>query len=181
MLSGLVTKIGRRFGYVVKKVPRNYSFENRYVLYPHTDDSGLVNKARYASIQEKANKLKIKRSFAKEDTIKFISEYVKKRIPNVSRGICHGTRQGFEQKWFRQALGAEVIGTEISETAEEFEHTIKWDFHDVKDDWVSSFDFVYSNSLDHSHNPRQCLEAWVSCLKPGGLCLLEHSAHSGIW
>ena len=74
---------------------------------------------------------------------------------------------------------SKVIGTEISETAAQFENTIQWDFHDVKPEWLASVDFIYSNSFDHSFDPGKCLSAWMSCLKPGGICLLEHTNAHG--
>jgi hypothetical protein len=72
-------------------------------------------------------------------------------------------------------LNAEVLGTEISASATQFPNTIEWDFHDVKPEWVGSVDFVYSNALDHSYNPEMCLTQWMSCLKPGGYCILHWS------
>jgi hypothetical protein len=35
------------------------------------------------------------------------------------------------------------------------------------------FDFVYSNSLDHSYKPEECLDIWMSSIKPTGICILE--------
>jgi hypothetical protein len=69
-----------------------------------------------------------------------------------------------------------VIGTEISDTATQFPHTIQWDFHETKPEWIDAVDFIYSNSFDHSYDPQRCLNAWMSCLKKGGLCILEHSS-----
>ena len=68
-----------------------------------------------------------------------------------------------------------MIGTEISDTAEQFPNTIQWDFHDVKPEWIDATDFIYSNSLDHSYDPEKCLNAWMSCVTPRGVCILEHS------
>ncbi len=72
-------------------------------------------------------------------------------------------------------MGCEVLGTEIADTALEFPHTLQWDMHEVKPEWRGSVDFIYSNSLDHSYDPRLCLNAWMGCLKPGGICVIEHS------
>ena len=49
----------------------------------------------------------------------------------------------------------------------------------MKPEWLSSVDFIYSNSFDHSFDPEKCLSAWMSCLKPGGVCLLEHTDAHG--
>jgi len=94
----------------------------------------------------------------------------------VEKGICHGTRRGQEQKWFSEKLNADVFGTEISDTACSFPKTLQWDFHEVKEEWLGQFDFIYSNSFDHSYDPQKCLNSWMSCLKSGGLCIIEHSS-----
>lgn len=41
---------------------------------------------------------------------------------------------------------------------------------------IDATDFVYSNSFDHSYDPEKCLNAWMSCLKKGGICILEHTS-----
>jgi hypothetical protein len=111
--------------------------------------------------------------WAAEENIEYLSRYLKKEVKHLQFGICHGTRQGKEQTWFRKYLGIEVIGTEISPTAKDFPHTIEWDFHEVKPEWVNRTDFIYSNSFDHSYQPEQCLDAWMSCVHKDGLCILE--------
>ena len=73
----------------------------------------------------------------------------------------------------------EVIGTEISEVADRFEHVIRWDFHEVKDEWVDAVDFIYSNSWDHSYDPKRLLTAWMSCLRKGGRLFLHWTADHG--
>lgn len=71
-----------------------------------------------------------------------------------------------------------VLGTEISDTAQWIKSTIQWDFHDVKDEWVSAADFVYSNSLDHSFAPKFALEQWMKAVDKHGVLLIEHSETS---
>ena len=66
-----------------------------------------------------------------------------------------------------------VIGTEISSTATTFPHTIEWDFHNTKKEWLNKVDFIYSNSFDHSFDPEKCLNTWMSCLNEKGLCIIE--------
>ena len=78
-------------------------------------------------------------------------------------------RAGMVQKY----LNIEVIGTEISKTATQFPHTIQWNFHDVKEKWIDNVDFIYSNSFDHTYDPVKCLDAWMSCIKKIGVCILE--------
>ena len=128
----------------------------------------------YKRIQIETNVRKLKRVWIDESSIEFISDKLKARFGGmVESGVCHGTRRGKEQEWFRKYLLADVFGTEISHTATEFPNTIEWDFHKVKEEWLESFDFVYSNSLDHSYDPEKALRAWMSCLKPNG-CLVLH-------
>ena len=137
---------------------------------------GLFSYSKYKRIQQEANIRKLDSNWAQKENIAYLANYLKLSLAqNIQFGLCHGTRQGKEQEWFREALGCEVLGTEISKTAEQFANTIEWDFHDVKPEWKSAVDFIYSNSLDHSHDPELAIKQWISCLRPGGVLLLEHS------
>lgn len=100
---------------------------------------------------------------------------IKKRIPFANFILCHGTRAGWEQKHFKNAYGdqAYVMGTEISDTASQFDMTTEWDFSKPKDEWISKFDIVYSNSFDHSITPKETLSTWIDQLSPGGSLILE--------
>lgn len=147
-----------------------------YVLHQYLKDDGTFDYEKYCEIQQKGNKNKINNIWAIEENIAFLSNYLNLRMDSIQFGICHGTRRGKEQEWFSKYLGCKVIGTEISDTATQFPCTIQWDFHDVKPEWVESVDFIYSNSFDHSYDPERCLNAWMSCLRKGGLCILEHSS-----
>lgn len=131
---------------------------------------------KYRAVQTAGNHAKIENVWVREPNIKFLADYVRGLIPSPQFGICHGTRRGLEQEWFRKYLGCEVLGTEISDTATQFPHTIQHDFHEIKPEWVDSVDFIYSNSFDHSYDPEKCLNAWMSCIKPGGVCILEHTS-----
>ena len=128
----------------------------------------------YVEAQAYGNKANADGQWGKRDEIKFLSDYLNKdRV--IKFGLCHGTKQGNEQRWFSEFTGAEVWGTEISDTAEKYPFTIRWDFHEVKGDWRGAMDFIYSNALDHSYAPAKCLAAWMSCLKPDGCCIIEWS------
>lgn len=48
--------------------------------------------------------------------------------------------------------------------------------HDTQPEWIDSVDFIYSNSLDHSYDPEKCLIAWMSCIRNGGMCIIEHTS-----
>lgn len=136
----------------------------------------------YVEAQKDANVQKLNYVWAEKAEIRRISEYIRQHIPEASFGICHGSRNGMEVKWFREFLGINVIGTDISETAKEFPDLIQWDFHEVKDEWLGNVDFIYSNSLDHSYDPEMCLDRWMKCLKNNGLCFIEwtkgHKVHN---
>jgi hypothetical protein len=43
-------------------------------------------------------------------------------------------------------------------------------------EWKNKFDFIYSNSWDHSFNPRSMFKNWLSCLKTDGVLILNHTA-----
>lgn len=130
----------------------------------------------YRALQTAANKMKIDSQWVPEAHIALLSRYILDQGAPPVWGICHGTRRGNEQKWFRKHLGpqARVFGTEISDTATEFPFTIQWDFHDVDPEWVGRMDLVYSNSWDHAHDPERAFAGWASCLAPGGFLLLDH-------
>lgn len=147
-------------------------------LYSYKDIAGKFDYERYRSIQEQGNIRKINAVWAREENIKFLSDYLRGHFKiNNLRGVCHGTRRGLEQQWFRQYLPSNrVIGTEISKTAADFPHTLQMDFHDPLPPNLDKPDFIYTNSLDHSYDPRACLQTWMTSLNKNGLCLIEHSS-----
>jgi hypothetical protein len=115
--------------------------------------------------------------FVKESHVEALANYLNKTNKKPSFGLCHGTRRGLEQEWFSKHLtgNPEVIGTEISDTADQFENSIQWDFHEENPEWEARADFVYSNSWDHAFDPNKAFSAWAKSLKPGGLMLLDHT------
>ncbi len=175
-LKKLIKNIALSRGYLIMNVSRDYDPEKGYTLHSYTTPDGKFDYEKYRAVQTRGNKDKIDRVWVVRENIEFLASYIKKRIPKPEFGLCHGTRRGLEQKWFRELLGCDVLGTEISETATQFENTLQWDFHEVKPEWIEKCDFIYSNSFDHSYDPEKCLNAWMSCVKPGGLCILEHSS-----
>jgi hypothetical protein len=147
-----------------------------FVLYRYVKPNGSFDYERYRSIQEQGNKTKIDQVWVIEENIAFLADYLRKQLSDIKFGICHGTRRGKEQEWFRKYLRCEVIGTELSETAKNFPHTICWDFHNTKPEWIGKVDFIYSNSFDHSYDPESCLNTWMRCLRVGGFCIIEHTS-----
>ena len=158
------------------KTKMNFGGQLRAELYSYKKADGSFDYEKYRQIQIAGNKNKIENVWVLEDNVSFLSDYIRKNIATVEFGICHGTRNGKEQEWFRKYLNTDVLGTEISDTAEQFPNTIQWDFHDLKNEWLNNVDFIYSNSFDHSYDQKKCLDTWMSCIKKGGFCILEHSS-----
>jgi hypothetical protein len=128
----------------------------------------------YVEAQTEANRVKLHRVYVSRSSI----ESVIARRPTAASIICHGTRNGAEQRYFRELLPtARILGTEISDTATQFEMTVQWDFHDANPDWLQSFDIVYSNSFDHAMDPLRALSTWRDQLTGTGTIFLEHSPH----
>ena len=148
------------------------------LLYQHSYKGGYEE---YRKIQIFHNKRKLEKVWADEDTLSEIAGHMKKAGIAPERGICHGARNGFEVEWFRKHTGAEVIGTDISETATQFPHMVVWDFHEENPEWEGAFDFVYTNSLDQAMAPDRALAAWAGQIRPEGRIYIEHTmAHSPI-
>ncbi len=153
---------------------------NAYTLYRYHDGEGKFNYARYKKVQIAGNKKKLHMVWALEENIRYLTEWIRKNVGQPQFGLCHGTRRWVEQSWFREMLGCDVIGTEISETAKNFPYTIQWDFPDVREEWRLACDFIYSNAFDHTYDPKKCLNAWMACLRRGGVCIIEHSSSRGM-
>lgn len=141
-------------------------------LYSHKDYD------EYKQSQVEANKRKINNSYVDKNSIKYLLDYYTETFKkNPEKVLCHGTRRGLEQQYFKDFLGddLDIIGTEISDTANDYPNTIEWDFHNVKHTWLNYYDIVYSNSFDHSYDPDKCLDQWMSCLNSNGICIIEYS------
>lgn len=170
-LSWLLNGMLRPFGYEIVNRKRLVDF------YLHSYESY----EQYRQIQTRHNKRKIDRVWADEGTLRVLCDELRRDIPDKAclTGICHGTRNGFEQRFIADHAGHDVIGTDISDTAEQFDKTRQWDFHDVKEEWLSRYDFVYSNSLDHAWNPKLALETWLNQLNASGVLALEYTDTHG--
>ncbi len=171
-IRNMINKLLAGSGYKIAKA--GPGFDSPYALYAYTDENGAFDYAEYRKIQQEGNLRKIQQTWAMEENVEFLAGYIQGEIGAPTFGICHGTRRGEEQAWFRKYLGCEVIGTEISDSAKDFPHTVQWDFHEENPEWLNRADFVYSNSLDHSYDPQTCLNTWIDSLRVGGLCILEH-------
>lgn len=135
----------------------------------------------YRAAQVFHNKRKLDHVWADRAVLQQVADILTARFTGRRiRGLCHGARNGFEQQYLRELCPElEATGTDISETAEDFAHSIQWDFHDQRPDWVGAFDFVYSNSLDQAWKPQQAVRAWLDQLTDDGVLILEHSESHG--
>ena len=140
------------------------------------------NYDEYKNTQIYFNKQKINKVWADENTLKIVSNFLKESIKSEKiKGLCHGSRNGFEQKCFiKEIPNAEVIGTDISDTANNYENSIVHDFHNEKKEWIENFDFVYSNSLDQSYDPEKALNTWLNQVKKDRYIIIEHSDQHGV-
>lgn len=133
---------------------------------------------RYREIQNSGNIRKIQQVFVREENIERLSHYIRERLDDdpPPRILCHGTRNGAELRYFKKYFPeAKLLGTDIADSASQFADTIQWDFHDLKNEWVSAWDVIYSNSWDHAFDPSTAFKNWMSCLKPKGFLFLEHT------
>ena len=132
------------------------------------------NYKEYVKMQIKKNERKLDHVWVNGGELLLVSQKIKQYIPDAKFGICHGVRNAWEVKRLKSLLNIEVIGTDIAPSATKFPNTIQWDFHDIKDEWRNSVDFIYSNSFDHSYDPRMCLDQWMKCVKKGkGVCFIH--------
>ena len=172
-IKDLVNKTLIKFGYRISKI--NTTGElfkiHKYKNYDEYKDTQIF-----------FNKQKINKVWADENTLKIVSNFLKENIKSEKiKGLCHGSRNGFEQKCFINEIpNAEVIGTDISETANDYDNSIVHDFHDEKKDWIENFDFVYSNSLDQSYDPEKALNTWINQVKKDRYVIIEHSDQHGV-
>lgn len=179
MLKSLVKLFVRPFGYTAVSSPRGVRVvrQRRDALVYLHDYAGGYDE--YRDTQVFHNKRKLEKVWADEGTLAVVAQDLKAKIGTVTRGICHGARNGFEVEWLRQHLSADVIGTDISDSATEFPHMVVWDFHQENPEWEGKFDFVYTNSLDQAMQPDRALAAWAKQLSPQGRIYIEHTmAHS---
>ncbi len=172
-IKDLINKTLIKFGYRISKINTTGELFKIY-KYKNYDE--------YKDTQIFFNKQKINKVWADENTLKIISNFLKENIKSEKiKGLCHGSRNGFEQKCFINEIpNAEVIGTDISETANDYDNSIVHDFHDEKKEWIENFDFVYSNSLDQSYDPEKALNTWINQIKKDRYIIIEHSDQHGV-
>lgn len=167
----LIKQIVRPFGYVVV-------LENEMIDYCIHEYQSYEE---YRDVQIFHNKRKLNSVWADSVTLKRVANLVVENTKKASiKGICHGTRNGFEQNFFNSLdVGIAAIGTDISDTALDYVDSVQWDFHDVNSDWINNFDFVYTNSLDQSWQPKEALTTWLGQLNHDGVLIVEHTEAHG--
>ena len=129
----------------------------------------------YVDSQKSANRKKSKNVWAVEKNIEAICDYINKNYAILVplKGLCHGTRGGYEQKWFMKYIyDSKVIGSEIGDACAP--NTVQHDFNKIKPEWIDEFDFIYSNSFDHAFNPMSTIRIWFEQIKSGGYIFLEY-------
>ena len=171
--KNILNKILNFFGYRISKINI-------------TDDLVKIHKYKnyneYKETQVFYNKKKLGHVWADETTLKMLCNFIKENIKKDKIiGLCHGSRNGFEQEFFNKNIhNSEVIGTDISETAKNFKDSVVWDFHKVKNEWINKFDFIYTNSLDQSYDPKLALTTWLNQIKENGFIIIEHTDQHGV-
>ena len=172
-IKDLINKTLIKFGYRISKINTT---DRLFKIYKYK------NYDEYKDTQIFFNKQKINKVWADENTLKIVSNFLKESIKSEKiKGLCHGSRNGFEQKCFiKEIPNAEVIGTDISDTANNYENSIVHDFHNEKKEWIDNFDFVYSNSLDQSYDPEKALNTWLNQIKKDRYIIIEHSDQHGV-
>ncbi len=175
LLDKICRKYLRQRGYVVSRQPSRAG-EGDYFVHEYKDAADRFDYERYRSIQIEGNRKKLQNVYTDRETLALICDFIRTKPGKLERGLCHGSRNGTEIRWFRELLGIDVIGTDISDTASQFPDMTQWDFHEVNPEWAGRFDFVYTNSHDHAYDPKKALDAWVGQLAPDGMLILEHTA-----
>ena len=172
-----------RAGYQIVQMPawsirKPIESNHGYRIVKWKASEGNVDIVGYQTEQEKGNRAKIDQIWASEANLKYLCQWLKTHQMKPNFVVCHGTRNGFEQRVFADSFGCQVIGTEISSTAVEYPMTVQADFHDLRPEWEGKVDVVYSNSLDHAYDPEKALRAWSQTVKDGGVIVLDKASDS---
>lgn len=173
MILNIFNRLLQKVGF---KIIRNSEPDSAELLY-YQHDYGKSGYAAYQKAQVDANKAKINHVWAEERTLGAIADYIERHPVKKRSGVCHGARNGWEVKWLKDRLSCPVIGTDISETALEMDDMVQHDFHEIRQDWLGKFSFIYSNSLDQAFSPEKALAAWSDQISDDGLIFIEHTMY----
>lgn len=155
---------------------------------------GQLTYEKYVQAQREKADRELNETFASTRALEVVSEYLRRhfRTRTRLRGVCHGAKVGREVRLLSQQLDQRekgvrtasfandlwILGTDISEEAVRASkgQVLLMDFHMVYLDWKGSWDFVYSNTLDHSYEPGSALLSWRWTIKGAdGLVVLHRS------
>lgn len=106
----------------------------------------------------------------KIDIFKNVFNYYKKNniLNDNSKCLCFGARTGQEVVALNE-MGMEAIGIDI---VPHKPYVIIGDIHNAPFD-EKTFDFVFTNIIDHSINPQKFISEIERVLKPGGHALIQ--------
>ena len=168
LLKNFINRFLLIFGFRVSKVNETNELVKIY-KYKNYED--------YKNTQIFWNIKKINHVWADKDSLLVISNFINENIVKDNiKGLCHGSRNGFEQEFFNSNIkNSKTIGTDISETANNFKNSVVWDFHEIKNDWLNQFDFIYTNFLDSSYDPQKVLITWLGQINNRGYLFIEHT------
>jgi len=183
-MKNIINKLMNKFRHSINKFLYNFG----YKISKANNTGDLVKIYKYKDYEEYKktqiyyNKQKIKYIWSDEKTLDCISKFLSKNISsNNINGICDGSRNGFEQQFLNKEIpNSNIIGTDISETALNYKDSIIHDFHETKKEWISFFDFVYSNSLDQAYDPKKALKTWFDQIKINRYLFIELSDQHGV-
>lgn len=109
-----------------------------------------------------------------------IAEWCRANLLQVRDGICHGARAGREcDELMRNMPQANIFGTDLfpysgkSGLTRGHAPVVEWDFNKPNPEWFGRFDFVYTNSLDHSNDPPATLQVWLGQLTWNGALFVQ--------
>ena len=173
IIKNIINKLLKIFGYRISKINISNDLVKIY-KYKNYDE--------YKETQIFYNKKKLHHVWADESSLTIIINFINDNIKKENiKGLCHGSRNGFEQDFFNKNIkNSKVIGTDISDSAKNFANTVMWDFHKVNETWINQFDFIYSNSLDQSYDPKLALTTWLEQINKDGYIIIEHSEQHGV-
>lgn len=130
----------------------------------------------YKQAQIKVNQQKLRKVWIDDTEIDMICNILKPGNSQLTFGLCHGSRNGYEVNKLSALLKIPVIGTDISETCLQYPNMVVHDFHEYNIDWDKKCDFIYTNSLDHSYDPNKFLINNLKHLKSDGKLFVQHSS-----
>src|SRR6056297_3253838 len=102
MIKTLIKSAVRTVGYEINAIEH----ENvaLYTLHEFRHDDGSFDYEHYRKVQTEGNRKKIESVWVREPNIQFLSDYITRLCGHPGCGICHGSRRGKEQEWFRKYL-----------------------------------------------------------------------------